>query len=104
MPDLGKALEEARKLFETGTRAHAKKILVLITDNKSPTTDQEIRSLAQPIQDSDIKIIAVVIGEEGDTEQLENAVTSKQDVVGVSKDEDPADVGKKIIMLAVSGK
>lgn len=103
-PDLGKALGEARKLFEKGTRPEAKKVLVLITDNRSPTADQEIRNIAQPIQDSGIKIIAVVIGKEGDSEQLENAASSKQDVISVSKNKEPGDVAREIMKKATDGK
>ena len=87
-----------------GTRPGAKKVFVLIMDNKSPTKDQEIRNLAQRIQDSGIKVVAVIVGREADSEQMENAATSKQDVIAVDKNKNPIDVGKDIMSKGVDGK
>lgn len=105
LPDLKALLEEAKKVFEKDSgRPKANKVLVVVTDAKSPSTSDDIKEAARPLEDEGITVIAVAVGDEANSKQLEKMIPDKQTPLGVDKDEDPGDIGDKIMDKVLEGK
>lgn len=80
------------------------KVVVVITDDRSSSTVEEIRSAAKPLEDKAIHVIAVGIGETPDATQLEKMTQKTDDVIGAPKDVDPAELGNRIMEKAFQRK
>lgn len=105
LPDLKALLEEAKKVFEKDSgRPKANKVLVVVTDAKSPSTSDDIKEAARPLEDEGITVIAVAVGDEANSKQLEKMIPDKQTPLSVDKDEDPSDIGDKIMDKVLEGK
>ena len=97
VPNLADALKKASKMFEDDTRRPlTRKVLVIMADSKSVSTEDEVKKAVRPLEDRDIEIIAVVVGEEADPVELENTTPDKN-VIETDKDDDPKEVGEKIM-------
>ena len=97
-PDLGLALAEAKKAFEaSGARINAKKILVIIVDNSSGSTEEDVLKSAIALEDSEVKVIPVGIGSQVNREELEKTTPYKKNIVEVPTKENPESLGKKIM-------
>ena len=104
-PDLRKALEEAKTLFDQATaRPDAKKVLAVIIDNKSINNGSDIEEAAKVLEDDDIQVVPVGVGSNVDDEDLETMTSNKQNIIKTDKDGDPAGVGEKIIQKIREGK
>ena len=78
---LDEMLKEAERLFAApGSRVRARKVLVVITDLASGLSSSQLIDAAKTWQDKDIKIVAVAIGEQADTKELE-VLTSTQNII-----------------------
>lgn len=104
LPDFKKLLEEARRVFEKDSgRPKANKVLIVVTDAKSPSTTDDIKEATRPLEEDGITVIAVVVGDEGSSKQLEKMTPDKQTPLAVDKDEDPDDTGDKIMNTILEG-
>ena len=104
-PDLRKALEEAKTLFDQATtRTDAKKVLAVIIDNKSINNGSVIEEAAKVLEDDDIQIVPVGIGSNVDEEELETMTSNKQNIIKTDKDGDPPGVGEEIIQKIREGE
>ena len=74
--------------------------MVVITDDRSSSTVEEIRSAAKPLEDKAIHVIAVGIGETPDVSQLEKMTQKTDDVIAAPGDVDPAELGNRIMEKA----
>jgi hypothetical protein len=100
-----KALEEAKGLFDQASdRPKARKVLVVLMDKKSSNTPSEIIRAARPLEEDRVKVIPVVIGNESDMEELEHVTPEKGNVMKGIKDENPAHLGKRIMVKAFKSK
>lgn len=98
VPNLAGALEKALKMFEDDDRRPlTRKVLVIMADSKSRSTEDEIIKAARPLEERDIKVIAVAVGEEADPVELETTTPDKTNVFETGKEEDPKMVGEKIM-------
>lgn len=105
LPDLKVLLEEAKKVFEKDSgRPKAAKVLVVVTDSKSPSASDDIKEAARPLEDEGITVIAVAVGDEASSKQLEKMTPENQIPVSVDKDEDPGDIGDKIMDKVLEGE
>ena len=103
-PELKKLLEEAKEVFANNSgRPKANKVLVVVTDAKSPTTLTDIKEAAKPLEEEGVTVIAVTIGGEADSKQLEKMTPDKQNILNVSKDENPDELGKEIMKKVQEG-
>ena len=103
-PELKKLLEEAKEVFANDSgRPKANKVLVVVTDAKSPTTSADIKEAAKPLEEEGVTVIAVTLGGEADSTQLEKMTPDKQNILNVSKDEDPDELGKEIMNKVQEG-
>lgn len=80
------------------------KVVVIITDDRSSSTDEEIRAAAKPLENKGIHVIAVGVGSVPQSEQLEQTTQNKEDVITARKDVDPAVLGNKIMERAFKRK
>ena len=104
-PDLRKALEEARKMFDKATaRPDAKKVLAVIIDNKCINNCSEIKEAAKVLEEEDVQVVPVGVGPNVDDEELETITSNKQNIIKTDKDGDPSSVGEEIIQKIRQGK
>ena len=105
-PDLQKALDEAKSMFDKAPsrRPDAKKVLVLIMDNKSINDADTIRKAATGLEEEDIQVIPVGVGANVDDGDLESVTSNKKNVITTDKDGDPSSVGKEILEKIIQGK
>ena len=94
------ALAEAKKLFAngSGSRPHAKKVVVVYTD-KEPTGDVKgaaAGNTAKEMEDQGIQVIVVLLKMSSVPEVFEIVTPNKESVVPTSGGEDPKAVVKKI--------
>ena len=101
---LDEMLKEAERLFAApGSRVHARKVLVAITDLASGLSSSQLIDAAKKWQNKDIKIVAVSIGEQADTKELE-VLTSKQNVIEEPITVRPNELKSTIMEKVLKGK
>ena len=76
----------------------------MITDGRSRSTDEQIRSAAKPLEDKGIHVIAVGIGNVPDSKQLEKITQRKGDVITGPSGANPAALGNRIMEKAFERK
>ena len=102
VPDLDSALSEARRVFKTSGRPNARKVVVVISDRGSDSSYGDIKAEADLLVEDDIVLISVVIGKDADSKELEEF--TPHEVTETTTDEDPKELGKKIMILVLKGK
>jgi len=102
-PDLVKALSLAKTVF-AGVRPNARKVLVIISDNRSDSKSWKIRSNARELEEEEIEVIPVGIGAEVDLPQLKDTTPRKANLIPASKDDDVDDLGDKILDIMLKSK
>ena len=104
-PDLKKALEQAMKLFEDAPPPpDAKKILVVLNDQKSVNYPQVLSASAKRLQDENILVLPIAFGSLADLDELTRLAPSKGVVIKIGDDEDGAAIAEKIMNDGVKGK
>ena len=104
-PDLQKALEEAKSMFDKAPpRPDAKRVLAVIMDNKSINDLSEIKKAAQGLEEEEIQVVPVGVGTNVEDKELEAITGNKKNVITTGKDGDPSSVGKEIIDKIIQGK
>ena len=73
---------------------------MVITDDRSSSTNEEIRAAAKPLENKGIHVITVGIGAVSDSGQLGQATQNEEDVISAPKDVDPATLGNRIMERA----
>lgn len=102
---LDKALQKANYLFneDEAGRPDARKILVVITDDKSSGDKKAAKGIANDLRDKLVTIITVAVGSNADREELEGLTETKSDSLNATRDENPGETGKEIIETIVKG-
>ena len=104
-PDLKKALEQAKAAFDSApSRPGAKKILVVLIDQKSVNYPQVLSSTAKSLEESGILVLPVAVGSLADLDELSRIAPSKGMVIQIDTDDDAAAIAQKIMSKAVPGK
>lgn len=104
-PDLQRALEEAKMMFEQApSRPGAKKVLVVIMDNKSISDSSEVEQASKPVEDVNIVVVPVAVGPVAGLPELEKTTTNKKFMIIVGKDEDPETLGEEIMRKALKSE
>ena len=102
-PDLNAALKMAQVVF-AGSRPNAKKVLVIITDDKSDSKPWVITAGARQLEEEGIEVVAVGIGSEVDRKQLETTTPYKDNIITADKDDDTKDIANKIVVIILRSK
>ena len=103
--DLAKALEDSPSMFteENGGRPTAKKILVVVIDSKSDSSENDIEDAVSLVEDTGIRVIPVGL-DQADKTELQTLTLVEEDVLTPSKDETPEDIAKDIMDRALNGE
>ena len=97
-PDFDLAMADARNAFQgPGARPNAKKILIVIVDNKPSSTEKDILKFARILEVDDVNVIPVAVGSEVTRDELEKATAYKKNILEVPAKETPESLGKKIM-------
>ena len=102
-PDLDAVLVEANRLF-AGARLNAKKVLVIISDDASDNRPWEIRARAGKLEEEEIEVVPVGIGNKADLKQLEHTTPHKDNLITADKDDDTDDVADEILEKILRSK
>ena len=102
-PDLEEVLLEAKALF-LEARPRAKKVLVIIADDRSDSRSWKIKSSAQELEENEVDIIPVGIGPNVDMTQLVVTTSHKQNTIVAKKDDDVEDLADKIVDSLLKSK
>jgi len=102
---IDKALEEALESFKTGSnRRNARKVLVVITDNESGLESGDIVAKAKLLEERNVRLITVAVGDTANQQELESIASDSRDVLTVPKSEQPSALAKNIMVLVLTGK
>ena len=75
-------------------------MLVVISDQTSESTEDEIKQATLLLENNNIRVIPVALGSEADIKELSNATFDEDDVVKAERTDDPENVADQIIMKA----
>ena len=104
-PDLDKALQKAKELFDKAPeRPNARKVLVVIADKKSTSKLIELKASAKMLEVEGIKVIPVAIGNEVDSNELGEMTPDITNVIKVTIDVVVIDLKEKIMRKVFKGK
>lgn len=95
---LNKALEEVRYLFAVSedARPNASRVLVVITDRTSDSTEDEVQFAARKLKDDGVRVIAIALGDEFDPVSRE--------VITPDKTSRPKEVVNMFVDVVLNGK
>ena len=102
---LDKALHGAKELFKdsNGARKDAMKVLVVITDEKSDSLEQEVKKAAQRLDENDIRVIGIALGDGSDGE-LEGITDIEGDVINTTDSTSPEKIVEKVVEQVLNSK
>ena len=104
-PALNEALKKGKELFDNADeRPNARKVLVVIVDEKSTSTFDELKRGAKRLEEDEIKVIPVAIGDEVDHAELEEMTPEKANMVNASTDIYVIDLKTRIMNKVFEGK
>ena len=95
-PDLNAVLVEANRLLAEA-RPNAKKVLVIISDDTSDSKPWEISSNARGLEEEEIEVVPVGMGNEVDLKQLEHTTPHKDNLITAKKEDDTDDLADEIL-------
>lgn len=103
-PNLQGALEAAQKLFDSEpARPGVKKVLVVITDQKSTSRQEDVKRALIPLEEEDVKIVTVAVGSSADPLELERIASNKGYQTEVMRNMDPDTTAEKIMEKVLKG-
>ena len=101
-PQIDKALQEALKIFQgPNARPGAKQVLVVLTDKKSTSSEEVIKTSARLLEERHIRVIPVGVGNETDPDELRSITPYKDDVIKAN--EEPWRLAREIIIKILTG-
>ena len=104
-PDLAKALESVTKVYELKqVRPNAKKVLVVILDNKTVNTANQLNKNAVVLVDEGIFVIAVGVGNSIDSKELQIITEEKRNTIEVGITKNPDELAKEIMAIILRSK
>ena len=92
------ALEEASRAFQgRGVRPNATKVLVVMTDMKGDSVEEEIMAAAKPLTQMKVKVIAVAIGGAVEPDEMVKVTGDNDNVITATVDKDPETLTKALM-------
>lgn len=85
-------------------RPEAKQVLAVIMDQTSINDLNDVKKAARVLEDDEIQIVPVGVGQNVEEKELESITGNKQNVIIVDKDSNPSDTGKEIVDKIVLGE
>lgn len=103
-PDLQRALEEAKKLFDSEPkRPDAKKVIVVITDKKSTSRPEDVKKSFIPLEEGDVIVVPVAVGSSGDPNELERITSNRGYLIKTERELDPDVTAEQIMDKVLKG-
>ncbi|XP_022783430.1 coadhesin-like [Stylophora pistillata] len=105
-PDLEKALQEVKKVYELReVRPNAKKVVVVILDEKSVNTEVQVKTAVTDLVQKNVLVIGVGVGGSVDRNELIYITEENRNIIEVEPTERPEEVAREImsIILRTSG-
>ena len=103
-PNLQKVLEEAKKLFDSEVaRPGVKKVLVVITDKKSTSSQENVKKALVPLEEQKVKIVPVAVGSSADPNELERITSNRGYLIETKRELDPDTTAEKIMVKVLKG-
>ena len=102
-PDLTRALQLGEQLLSSA-RPNVQKVLVIITDVKSGSSLSHVKLAVKSLDNKDIRVFAVAIGNEVDSTELSTATGSDKNIINSSKTDEPGKVREEIMTKIRQGK
>ena len=102
-PDLARALQVGEQLLMSA-RPNVQKVLVIITDVKSGSSLSQVKLAVKSLDNKDIRVFAVAIGNEVDSTELSTATGSGKNIINSSKTDEPGKVREEIMTKIRQGK
>ena len=98
-----KAVKSSWDMLLREGRPNAKKVLVVISDKGSSSSDSEIRNEVKPLQDNDVIVIPVALGNEADERQLKLLTDGESNLVTAKLTDDTTDIKNKLMIVVFRG-
>lgn len=89
-------------LLEEG-RPNAKKVLIVVSDKRSESTDSEIQEEVKPLLDNDVVVIPVALGVEADERQLKLLTDVESNIVKAKSTNDTTDIKNEVMAVVFKG-
>ena len=102
--NLQRALDEVQRLFDSSPRPDAKRVLVLVTDKKSDSSLEDVKTSAESLWQSRIKVIPVAFGREAAPDEVEATTSDEDNLIDVKNTNNPDDVAKNIMKKVLEGQ
>lgn len=103
-PVLDQALKATSVLFEgDGVRENAKKVLLVFTDKNSGLDENKLRSAAVELENKEVEIITVSIGDESNSSELAYVTPHTGNIIDAPTDENPDKLSTEILNLIITG-
>lgn len=103
-PNLQKALEEAKRLFDSEPSGpDVKKVLVVITDKKSTSRPEGVKKAVVPLEEGGVKIVPVAVGSSADPSELEGITSNRGHLIETQRRLDPDVTAEKIMEKVLKG-
>ena len=92
-------------MFDTApARPEAKQVLAVIMDQTSINDLKDLKKAARVLEDDEIQIVPVGVGQNVEEKELESVTGNKQNIIIVDKNSNPSDTGKEIVDKIVTGE
>lgn len=98
-----KAVKASWDMLLKEGRPNAKKVLVIISDKRSGSTDSEITNEVKPLQENDVMVIPVALGGEADERQLKLLTDDETTLVTAKTTDDTTDLKNKLMVVVFKG-
>ena len=103
-PNLQKALEEAKRLFDSEpAEPDVKKVLVVITDRRSTGRPEDVKEAVLPLEEGGVKIVPVAVGSSADPTELEGITSNRGYLIETQRKLDPDLTAEKIMEKVLQG-
>lgn len=90
-------------MFTRQGRPDAKKVLIVIADKKSDSSESEIKEAVKPLEENDVIVIPVALGAEADQTELKKLTEVESTLVTADTSNDTADIKDKIMSQVFKG-
>ena len=90
-------------MFLKEGRPNAKRVLIVVSDKRSESTDSEIQDEVKPLQDNDVIVIPVALGVEADERQLKLLTIDESTFVKIKTTNDTTDIKIKVMAIVFKG-
>jgi len=102
--NLERALDEVQRLFDSSPRPDAKRVLVLVTDKRSDSSLEDVKTSAESLWSSRIKVVPVAFGREAAPNEVKVTTSDEDNLIDVKNTNNPDDVAKDIMEKVLEGQ